>query len=59
MYTNKLINKTILIAEDDNFSFQLLSEYFSKTGADIIHVKTGLDVIEICKNKQEIDLGHS
>lgn len=56
MYKNKLSNKIILIAEDDIFSFQLLSEYFSETGADIIHVKTGNEVIEMCKNKEEIDL---
>ena len=56
MYKNKLKNKTILIAEDDIFSFQLLSEYFSDTGAHIIHVKTGLEVIEMCKNIQDIDL---
>lgn len=56
MYKNLLKNKTILIAEDDIFSFRLLTEYFSTTGADIIHAKTGTEVIEMCKNKPNIDL---
>ncbi len=51
MFSNKLINKTILIVEDDVYSYELLKEYFLVTGAKIIHAKTGVEAIK-CFKKQ-------
>lgn len=57
MNYNNLKNKTILIVEDDPFSFELIHEYFSNTGVKIIHAKTGNDAIYCFKHsKRKIDL---
>ncbi|MEZ4771773.1 MAG: ATP-binding protein [Bacteroidia bacterium] len=48
--------KTILIAEDDEVSFQLLSRILRKTGAKIIRGQSGQEVIDICDFFDDIDL---
>ncbi|MDX2248899.1 MAG: ATP-binding protein [Bacteroidia bacterium] len=48
--------KTILIAEDDETSFQLLSRILSKTHAKIIRCKTGQEAVDICDYFENIDL---
>lgn len=48
--------KTILIAEDDEVSFQLLSRILSKTRAKIIRCQSGQEVIDICDFFDDIDL---
>ena len=52
------INKDlkILIAEDDETSGQLLSIIFDKYGKEIIHVQSGTEVVEACRNNSDINL---
>ena len=53
---NLLEGKTILISEDDIYSFQILELYLESTNAKIIHVTNGIEAVEICKNNPEIDI---
>jgi CheY-like chemotaxis protein len=46
----------ILIAEDDESSFQLLSILVKKFAKEIIRVKTGSEAWEVCHNQPDIDL---
>ena len=46
----------ILIAEDDESSYQLLSILVRKFGKEIIRVKTGTQALEVCLNQPDIDL---
>ncbi|MEZ4829201.1 MAG: ATP-binding protein [Bacteroidia bacterium] len=48
--------KTILIAEDDDTSFQVLSRMLRKTNAKIIHCQTGREAVDICEFFEDIDL---
>lgn len=52
----KLQNKNILIVEDSETNYQLLSVVLKKQGADIIWATKGEQAINICKNHKEIDL---
>lgn len=45
-----LSGKTILIAEDDEFSFQMLEALFIPTNAQILHAYDGEKAIELAKN---------
>ena len=50
-------NKTVLIAEDDEFNFIVLEEYLKASNINIIHAKDGIEAIELFKdNKDKIDL---
>ncbi len=51
-----LNGKTILIAEDEEFNYRFLEELLKKSGATILWAKDGIEAIEMCKQKQEIDL---
>ncbi len=55
-FTHDWHDKTILIAEDEEFNFKYLTLLFEKTNAKILHAKTGQEVIDICKNIEKIDL---
>ncbi|HNQ66884.1 MAG TPA: response regulator [Bacteroidales bacterium] len=55
MDINKNI-KNILIAEDDDSNFLLIKTFLSDNNINIIRVKTGVEAVEICKNKTDIDL---
>lgn len=46
----------ILIAEDEQTNFSLLQNIILPTRANIIWAKNGLDVIEMCKVNEKIDL---
>ncbi len=56
MFKNQFQNKTILIAEDDPFSFKLLFEFLSITGAKILHAKNGIEAVKFAKKNPNIDL---
>ncbi len=50
---------TILIAEDEILNFQILKMLLNvvfESDCKIIHAKNGQEAIEICKNKENIDL---
>ncbi len=46
----------ILIAEDDETSGQLLSIILDKYGKEIIHVHSGTEAVEACRNNSDINL---
>jgi CheY-like chemotaxis protein len=48
--------KTILIAEDEDMNYFLLSEAFSKTGAIIIRAFNGIEVVEKFQKLPQTDL---
>ena len=56
MFKNQFQNKTILIVEDDPFSFMLLIEFLSITSAKILHAKNGIEAVKLAKKKPDIDL---
>lgn len=49
-------DKTILIAEDDEFNFQILNDVFKDTKINIIRAKDGEEVLSICKSDSSINL---
>lgn len=51
-----LSKKIILIAEDETNNFLLLREYLSESVFTIIRVENGLDAVNICKNRKDIDI---
>jgi len=51
-----LNDKTILIAEDEDYNYMFLEELLKKTGAIILWAKDGFEAIDICKQHAEIDL---
>lgn len=51
-----LKNKTILIAEDDNPSLELLEGFLKQTGVQTINAKNGLEAMEQFLANQHIDL---
>ena len=50
------LNKTILIAEDDDNNYRLLCEILKSPGYKIIRAKNGIEALEIVKSAPEIDL---
>ena len=48
--------RTILIAEDDEYSFLFLKEVLQKTKARIVHAVNGKEVVEAVKFTEEIDI---
>ncbi len=51
-----LSGKTILIAEDEENNFKLISTILKKTKANTIWAKNGIEAIELCKLNPSIDL---
>ena len=49
-------NITILIVEDDDYSYSFLKEILKKTDANVIRVKNALAAIDICKSNVNIDI---
>jgi PAS domain S-box-containing protein len=49
-------NLKILIAEDDNFSEQLISSMVRSFSSRIIICRTGIEAVEACRNSPELDL---
>jgi len=46
----------ILIAEDDEISASLISAMVDKYSYEVLHVKTGVDAMQACRNNPDIDL---
>jgi CheY-like chemotaxis protein len=49
-------DKTILIVDDTKLNFVLLKTILRKTGANIIWLENGQEVIDFVKNSQNVDL---
>jgi PAS domain S-box-containing protein len=49
-------NKTLLIAEDDRFSFKFLETFLQQTQINIIHANDGKKAVELCMENNNIDL---
>jgi CheY-like chemotaxis protein len=49
-------NLKILIAEDDEASHFLLSLILRDISQDLIHAKTGLEAVELCRDNPDLDL---
>jgi PAS domain S-box-containing protein len=46
----------ILIAEDDKISNSLLTRMLQKISYEVLHVKTGVEAVEACRNNPDLDL---
>jgi PAS domain S-box-containing protein len=51
-----LSRKVILVAEDETNNFLLIREYLSASVFNIIRVDNGLDAVNLCKNRRDIDI---
>ncbi len=51
-----MTKKIILIAEDETNNFLLVREYLSESVFTILRVENGLDAVNICKNRDDIDI---
>ena len=47
---------TILVAEDEEYNFLYIQEFLSSYDIEIIHAKNGIEAIDICEKRPEIDL---
>ena len=47
---------TILVAEDDDISFELISIDMTSISQKIIRAKTGFDAVDLCRNNPDIDV---
>jgi PAS domain S-box-containing protein len=52
----QLKNLKILIVEDDEISYSLLSITLQKISKEVLHVITGVQAIEACRNNPDLDL---
>jgi len=55
-YKKDWSNKTILLAEDEEFNFIILKDLFEETKINIIRAINGIEVIEILESNTDIDL---
>jgi CheY-like chemotaxis protein len=46
----------ILVVEDDEFSYSLLSRTIQKITKEVLHAKTGVEAVEACRNNSDFDL---
>ena len=53
---NKIKRLNILLVEDDEISGLLINAIFEKTNCNILNAKNGIEAIELCKKKSDIDL---
>jgi PAS domain S-box-containing protein len=51
-----LSKKVILIAEDELNNFLLIREYLSSSMFTVIRVENGLDAVNMCKNRSDIEI---
>jgi len=49
-------NLKILIAEDDETSDLLITRMLKKISNEVLHAKTGVETIEVCRNHPDLDL---
>ncbi len=52
----QLKNLKILIVEDDEISYSLLSRTLQKISKEVLHAITGVQAIEACRNNPDLDL---
>src|SRR5664279_3280782 len=52
----QLKNLKILIVEDDEISYSLLSRTLQKISKEVLHVITGVKAVEACRNNPDLDL---
>jgi PAS domain S-box-containing protein len=52
----QLKNLKILIVEDDEISYSLLSITVQKISKEVLHVITGVQAVEACRNNPDLDL---
>ncbi|HSH53209.1 MAG TPA: response regulator [Bacteroidales bacterium] len=48
--------KTILIVEDDQISYELLTRFLKNSLVNFVHAENGEQAVELCQNKHYIDL---
>jgi len=46
----------ILIAEDDSISYMILKKNIQKISSEILHAVTGVEAIDICRSRPDLDL---
>ena len=49
-------NLKILIVEDDEISYSLLTRTIQKISKEVLHAITGVEAIEACRNNPDLDL---
>jgi signal transduction histidine kinase len=49
-------NLKILIIEDDEISYSLLTRMLQKISKEVLHAKTGVQAVEACRNNPDLDL---
>jgi len=52
----QLKNLKILIVEDDEISYSLLTKMLQKISYKVLHAITGVEAVEVCKNNPDLDL---
>ena len=52
----QLKNLKILIVEDDEISYSLLSRTLQKISKELLHAITGVEAVEACRNNPDLDL---
>jgi PAS domain S-box-containing protein len=52
----QLKNLKILIVEDDEISYSLLTRTIQKISKEVLHAITGVEAVEACRNNQDLDL---
>jgi two-component system sensor histidine kinase ChiS len=53
---DQLRNLKILIVEDDEVSYSLLSKMFQKISKEVLHSVTGIEAVEACRSNPDLDL---
>jgi len=51
-----LINLKILVVEDDEISYSLLTRMLQKISKEVLHAMTGVEAIEACRKNPDLDL---
>ncbi|HEX2934984.1 MAG TPA: ATP-binding protein [Bacteroidales bacterium] len=49
-------HRTILIAEDEDYNYQLIAEILSGKNITLLYARNGFEAVEICKRSARIDL---
>jgi len=52
----QLKNLKILIVEDDEISYSLLTKMLQKISKEVLHAITGVEAVEACRNNPDLDL---
>ena len=51
-----MLDKVILVVEDEGNNFSYLYEVLQRTGAEVIHAENGLEAVAFCQSRNDIDL---